>query len=461
MVDGSQNAPRLVLNILFVACPDEENESGGILAAIYQLNLWRSKHQLQYLGIINADYTAPRSDDQSERYIYTGVVGKLLPSFYVLGDTTHVGEPFRGVDAGQIAAELVSQLNLNSEFSDVWSGTSDMKKEVAVPPMTLKVRDLKRGYNVQTAEAAFVYANWLTYQKSPDQALRDMKRAAEHALNAVENCRQSQYVAFKARGGQEPAPRKQEVVVLDYAELCEKVRAARGWRKASSDLSQDPLVVWLNSLACDYRAQTGQHRPDKWALDARFATASDNREISRLLVDHLVKEAQIKGPAIVIFFSPPYYPHIQPQENQITKALEIVLRQLDTKESSSLRHPLETTQTLGSGEQHIQLRGFYPYISDLSYVRLEIGSTELQALTHNMPLFGCGYWLDFQAMRELDCAVVNIGPWGKDAHGLYERIHMPYSFEVVPQIIYETLVEVLTEQMDSTPAADLLTMGLR
>ena len=48
-----------------------------------------------YLAVIDTDYTAPRYEDDSSRYIYIGTVGKLMPSFYVVGKETHVGEPFK------------------------------------------------------------------------------------------------------------------------------------------------------------------------------------------------------------------------------------------------------------------------------------------------------------------------------------------------------------------------------
>ena len=54
-----------------------------------------------------------------------------------------MGEPFRGVDANQIAAALVQRLNLNSNLCDTWSDPATGAQEVAAPPMTLKLRDLK------------------------------------------------------------------------------------------------------------------------------------------------------------------------------------------------------------------------------------------------------------------------------------------------------------------------------
>src|SRR5690606_32043797 len=137
-------------------------------------------------------------------------------------------------------------------------------------------------------------------------------------------------------------------------------------------------------------------------------TAKDTRDLSRMLIAELVSVAQIGGPAVVVFFSPPYYPSVMPQENELTRAVKPALKEQD---------------------QPIQLRGFYPYISDLSCVRLDDG-IEVDSVKKNMPLFDLRdaahalfYALDsakLNDIRVLGCPVVNIGPFGSDAHGLYE-----------------------------------------
>jgi len=33
--------------------------------------------------------------------------------------------------------------------------------------------------------------------------------------------------------------------------------------------------------------------------------------------------------------------------------------------------------------------------------------------------------------------VVNLGPWGRDAHGLFERVYAPYAFETLPRLLAE------------------------
>ena len=41
--------------------------------------------------------------------------------------------------------------------------------------------------------------------------------------------------------------------------------------------------------------------------------------------------------------------------------------------------------------------------------------------------------------------VVNIGPWGRDYHQKWERVHMPYAFDVLPDLIYEAALVSLAD----------------
>ncbi|MFN8387053.1 MAG: hypothetical protein U0X92_11610 [Anaerolineales bacterium] len=94
---------------------------------------------------------------------------------------------FRGVDASHVAAELVSQINLNPEWIDTVQGSLGGEKmtEVASPPIALHMRDLKSSYNVETAGEAFVYVNWLTLSMTPERAMQKMKETAFASLEAV------------------------------------------------------------------------------------------------------------------------------------------------------------------------------------------------------------------------------------------------------------------------------------
>ena len=420
---------QLAGNVLFVACPDEENESTGVRAAVPDLLQLRHDYNLTYLGLINTDYAAPRNSHDSGHSIYTGTVGKLLPSFYIVGVPTHVGEPFRGVDAGQIAAEIVRRINLNTALCDRWvredlEQAGGMRMEVGVPPITLKIRDLKTEYNVQTAAEAFVYINWLTYTTTPAQALATMIDEARAALNTTLHRRNEQYQLFTHSG---TLPTQYEPQVISYEELCQRVRQTLGW-------ADDPVAFrqFLHNIAAELDHELTIHQPDALRLALKLDLSADLRTKSRLMVEQLIRYANIQGPAIVVFFSPPYYPHVHPTANPLTHAFREVLQ--------------EKRHTNQAGHE-VRLQGFYPYISDLSFVCLDDNIQEnLPSLVDNMPTFHHGYSLDFGAMADLHLPVMNFGPWGKDAHGLYERVHMPYSFETVPQLIYEAIGGVLKDR---------------
>jgi arginine utilization protein RocB len=76
---------------------------------------------------------------------------------------------------------------------------------------------------------------------------------------------------------------------------------------------------------------------------------------------------------------------------------------------------------------------FYRSISDASYVawRAE-GPAALEAM---LPGWGREYRLPVAECRALDLDVITIGPWGRDAHGLFERVQCRFAFETLPALI--------------------------
>ncbi|HID62429.1 MAG TPA: hypothetical protein EYP49_06765 [Anaerolineae bacterium] len=59
------------------------------------------------------------------------------------------------------------------------------------------------------------------------------------------------------------------------------------------------------------------------------------------------------------------------------------------------------------------------------------------------------YIVPFDLIHELDCDVANIGPWGKEAHGKGERVYMPYSFETVPELLYNVILRALGDSANT------------
>ena len=395
----AENIGELKGNIVASFVSDEEGNSKGMLSVIPELVNLKKKYKLNYLSAIDTDYTSVRALGDSSRYLYAGTVGKLMPSFYVVGKETHVGDPFGGLDSNELAASLVQNINLRVNLSDNYLG------EVTVPPITLKLKDLKPEYSVQTNRATEVYFNFSTHSSTPDIVLAKLKEVARQSFTEVIEKLTGEYKVFTALMNLSYSPLPWKEKVLTYEELYAETKER---------------VSGLDQILEDYTKELVSL--EKY----------DEREISLLLVERLHTLWGGKEPVIILYFSPPYYPHIA--VNGETAKEKNLLDVLEKHVDENLEHP-------------IKLRKFYPYISDLSYFALPKESA-VESLKDNMPGFGISYSLPLEEIAELSLPVTNIGTYGFDAHQYTERIEVPYSFYTVPDIVLDTVLSLL----DSTSA---------
>lgn len=136
-----------------------------------------------------------------------------------------------------------------------------------------------------------------------------------------------------------------------------------------------------------------------------------------------------KDPVVISYFSPPYYPHIfvkgeEDKERKLIDAVDVAISNAGDK-------------------FNIISKKFYPYISDLSYAAAPREEKAVESLKEDMPVFGIKYNLPLKEMQELNLPVVNIGPFGKDAHKFTERVERDYSFNVAPKIVYDMVLNLL------------------
>ena len=202
------------------------------------------------------------------------------------------------------------------------------------------------------------------------------------------------------------------------------IEALDEWARASADLGRwaggtrvreigspaEMVLTWPElleraGLSPDADPLAGAHVP----ADAREAT------IARLRL--AAAAARLAGPAVVIALVPPYYPAAAPRDGRLERAAATVLERAG-----------------------VDLRAFYPYVSDAAYLAWRTESAE--AVARWMPSLGREYRLPTEAAEALDLDVVNLGPWGRDAHGLFERVHAPWAFERLPRLIAELVREV-------------------
>jgi arginine utilization protein RocB len=402
MADLGQRLEDFSGNLVFLAVPDEENNSAGMLAAVHVLNDLAVDEGLEYMAAIDSDYTAPRYPGDENNYVYVGTVGKLLPSFLIVGKETHVGQSFEGVDPNQLASELTRSINMSMDLCDGAEG------EFPSPPVTLRQKDTKEQYSVQTAGMVELFFNYHTHRSTPDQVLEKLLDKARSAFDKVIDRLNREYKAFCSANNIPHHKLPWQTRVVTVAEL-------------HKDLAE--------RLGEEYETHMDAFRA-KWLKD----TTLDGRDYGMKIVREMIRLRPSKDPVIVVFFLPPYYPHIYvegeaEQEKHLLWSLTQAITEVET----------ETGITLIP-------KKFYPYISDLSYFSTASDPEAIQALTENMPGWGEKYELPLEAIAKLNLPVVNIGPMGKDAHKYTERLQKDYSFRLVPLLLEKTLTHLLVNK---------------
>ncbi len=397
MEDISENIEEFEGNLIFGAVCDEEGNSEGMFNLVPELVKLKEKEGFDYQAIIDPDYIAPAYPGDPLKYIYVGTVGKLMPSYFIVGKETHVGESFDGIDPNQIAAAITSRVNLNPEFCDIVDG------EATLPPITLKQRDLKPEYSVQIARTATVFFNYATHVSTPDEVLDKMKNAGQECFEEVIDTINQRYKKFCQMIKREYTKQPWVARTMSFEELHKKVKSDMGDK--------------LDSLLQDFT----ENLSNDTTLDARDKALKIVEYVHSLWAD--------KEPVIIVYFSPPYYPHIYVDGK--TKKEQALI--------DAVSKALDTTKT----EYEIIQKKFFPAISDLSFASAPKDPNIIRALKANTPGYGNIYELPIEDMQKLDLPVVDIGTVGKDAHKYTERIDTRFTFEITPELIYKTTMELL------------------
>lgn len=385
-------------NLLFVTVPDEESNSSGILSAVPFLNKWIAEKQLNPLAVLNCEPNFGAYPGDDNRYIYLGTAGKLLPGFYFFGKEAHAGESLAGLNANLIAAEFLRRLDVNTEFCDV------VDNEVTVPPTCLKYKDLKRLYSAQTPVASVAYYNLQTLKMSPKEAIDKFKKIGEEAIVAAAERVREEGNRYREMSGLPVRETDFKPMVVSFSELCQMVREAHG-EKFEKHMEKC-LQEWKSS-------------------------SMDERDLNTAIVTEVHSFCPNREPMIVMFFSPPYYPHVGLHgKNEFEKFLIGLANRLVEKAANEF------------GERMF-IQKYFQGLSDLSYFALQDAAEVVEYLKPNMPSWGCRYQIPIEEIKKLDLPVLNFGPHGRDPHKFTERILLKYSFDTAPKLLRFLVNEIL------------------
>ncbi len=384
-------------SVLFVATPDEENQSEGMKIAAARMLDFQFERAIDCVGVLNLDYT-------DAAVAYRGALGKSRIGMWVLGVAAHAGRPFEAVDATQIAAEIVLRATLWPTLAERWNDVA------GPPPVALRMRDLKPRYDVQTAAEATVELNVLTFARSPDEILERVRAVALGAVVDVLKRRDALRGEFSSASA--PARAWGAPTVMTLAEFEERVP----W-------NVDEVLRVLTA-------------------PAGLAAESASGVIRRLR--SLAGRARVSGPAIVLYELPPHYPSVAPREGPLSRAAAEVL-----------------------AREGVEIRPFYPFVTDASLLAgplapgfnvlskpaapaapaapaSTLAAPAAPAAPASTPagepanVRSSAPAAQSASARKPICPgpdIVTLGPWGRGAHGLFERVNAAWAFEKLPRLI--------------------------
>lgn len=150
-----------------------------------------------------------------ELCLYTGNYGKIEPSFYILGQSSSVNQPFAGFSASLIAAELIHEFELNPKI------LQKLHQKPLLPTFdSLKVKDFGKEFSPDGVQLSF------NLPMLPAIDLSDvLELMKEVAAKAIENAAEvvDEREALLAKLNNQPfVPQIQDAEVISFSDLLER-----------------------------------------------------------------------------------------------------------------------------------------------------------------------------------------------------------------------------------------------
>ncbi|MEK4484726.1 M20/M25/M40 family metallo-hydrolase [Psychrobacillus sp. FSL H8-0484] len=371
------------INLILTTVPDEEVNSAGMRAAVTQLVRIREEFGLTYKLFLNSEPSFSQSPTDIHEYIYSGTIGKIMPAALFYGKETHVGEPMKGMTANYIASYLTQRMEWNPLFCETDLGESTPL------PVSLQQKDLKMSYSTQTPYRAVALYNVFLLKRTASEVMDLFEQVANEAMSALNE---------------------------DYQLICDREQV-KGVGNVKV-LRYEQLLAYANK-------KLGSEEVERLKREALQHDDWDDREKSLRIVDNLMIQCQELAPATVILFAPPYYPAVNTSDHPLVKELVELMK--------------KSAQTFNNKIDQIH---YFNGICDLSYVNYEDDGNGWSAFESNTPVWGDTYSIPFEDMAQLKGPVLNVGPFGKDAHQKTERLHVDSAFVEMP-VMLETLIKSL------------------
>jgi arginine utilization protein RocB len=394
----SKNPDDIDGNLLYVAVCGEETNSEGMLRAIPFFNEFAKEKKLDYEAFLLTEcYMMEDQARDKNHYIHYGSSGKIMPMFFFVGESTHFGEPFLGLDPNLMSAKLYNKLQLNTDFCQTSHGVT------TPPPACLKMMDLKNGYSASIPLYAAAYYSMVTVDLDPEGTLEGLRKLAEEAMEEAIAHLEEKASTYEKITGEETIHYSYKPVVYTFEELLKEIR-----EEYDGDFDKDLKDFALEKM-------------------------KEGKEIQSISVD-LVKKAyetyKNKRPMIIISFIPPFYPdsYIPKNEGKVAHLMEVCDHIIDYAEKEY--------------NEPLKMKNWYMGISDMCYTGLQEGRN-FDGIFQNLVGKGSLYQFPADAMKDFKVPGIVMGGYGKDFHKHTERLNRHYNFEVLPNLYIEMINELL------------------
>ena len=351
-------------SLLYISLPDEESYSAGMRMAVSILQDLKKAYGLSYRVLVDSE---PNDKEKGKLISYTGSVGKLLPVVVVQGKSVHIGNYGQGINPLGVIAHLIADTEGDMSMIDTCGS------EMTPPPAWIYLRDRKEHYDVSLPQRAAACANFMMYDKTPDDVMYLLMKAARHAVDETLKKMHSPLV----------------MPVISGAELLKQAMSYPGFDVFYENVKNNSFIA----------LQKG---------DSTYAQETIH------LIEKILHFIGMTEPVVVIAFAPPYYPAADS-------------RSLNDTRFDGLMQAVQTAAD-------VQFRHYFNGISDCSYCCVSPDLNE-KMLESNLLLWGKSYQFDFSAMAHLQIPFLLLGPWGKDLHERTERVHIASVSEQLPAVL--------------------------
>ncbi|WP_312039456.1 M20/M25/M40 family metallo-hydrolase [Macrococcoides bohemicum] len=259
------------INIILLTVPDEEVNSSGMRSAVSELSEFIEQENLKLLLIMNGEPAFSQYPKDDNYYIYNGSIGKVMPSVFVYGKETHVGEPLNGLSANYLISRINSELEYNTQFLERY------KNEVTPLPVSLYMKDLKEDYNVQTPFMASSYYNVFLFEQSAAHVFKLFNQIVERT---VSECSRDLGLVF------DTSPK---IKVITFEELVKSMKKKHGYETIHNIISN--------------------------------TKQADDRLYAQTVIKALLLLDKGNDYTVVTYFNAPYYPSVNSSQDKLIKSI--------------------------------------------------------------------------------------------------------------------------------------------